>query len=93
MSLTIRFRADGSARTIYSDQHADFLRGIGFMPPTRASHIEPIESGPDAWQWYVDLTPLGEDYAFCLWPPSPSREAALQAERDYIQKNWVESMT
>ena len=88
--LKIRFTPNG-ARVIHDDQFTDMLKQLNFKPPTRASHVEPIVDGPNAWQWRVDFTPLGHDWQFCLWPPLPSREIALAAEHDFLQKHWVEA--
>jgi len=88
--LKIVFDLDG-ARAIHHDEHNDLFKELGFQPPRRASHVEPISSGPSAWNWYVDLSPLGEEWQFCLWPPKPSREAAMKAEVVYLEANWMKT--
>lgn len=79
----------GSIRAIHSDDSAPLLRKLGCEPPRRASHVEPIRQGPRAWEWSVDMSPLGPAYEYCLWPPSPTREAALAAEHDHIEATWI----
>jgi hypothetical protein len=87
--LIIGFSPKHRPRAIHNDEHAGLLQSLGFSPPVRASHVEPIRFGSNAWKWMVDMSPLGEEYAFCLWPPFESRQAALDAEHDFILNNWV----
>lgn len=85
--VVMRFMPGGAVRAIHDDDY-DFA-GAGFKPPTRASHVEPIQSGPCAGWWYADMSPLGEAFQFCLWPPCRRRDEALQAEHDFIVENWI----
>jgi hypothetical protein len=85
----IRISADGVIRAMPGDADGEkLLQDIGCPAPTRASHIEPVPRS-DPWLWYVDMSPLGRDYQFCLWPPYPSREAALAAEHAWIKQHWL----
>jgi len=54
-------------------------------PTRRASHVEPIESGIHIGKWYVDMSPLGEGYQYCLMIPFVTRGEALEAEVDHLQ--------
>jgi len=89
--VIMRISPDGTLRAIHTDNY-DFMGLHGCGPAQRASQIEPIQSGPNAGWWYADMSPLGEEYQFCLWPPFPptQRAAALQAEYDWLVKNWIE---
>ena len=80
---------DGDARAICDDEHEQFLQALGSDPPQRASTVEPIRAGPFAWWWAVDLSPLGEGYGYCLWPPLASRRSALVAEYEHVLQHWV----
>lgn len=87
MVVTINFKPGRGARAVYDD---DFpFAQAGFAPPTRASHVEPIQSGPNAGRWYADMSPLGRGFEFCLWPPCERRDAALEAERRFICERWL----
>lgn len=87
--ITISYGPNGR-RALPSDYStAADLKAIGFPPPTRHSHVEMITSGPYAWQWYVDFSPAGEKYQFCLWPPSATRDQALFDEQEHIKKTWL----
>lgn len=87
----IRIGPDGSVKAMPGDAKGEkLLQDIGCPAPTRASHVEPIpDSNP--WQWSVDMSPLGPNYQFCLWPPFPSREAALEAEHNWIAEYWLKA--
>ncbi len=83
--IVIRFGPGGSVRMIHSDDFAV----DGCEPAKRASHVEPIQAGPLAGQWYTDMSPLGEGFQYCLWPPLPTRREALKAEVAHVVENWV----
>ena len=89
MRVVMRIGKGGSIRAIYADGY-DFS-AHGCQPPTRASDVKPIPSGPLAGWWYVDMSPLGEAYQFCLWPPHPPtrRSAALAEEHQWLVDNWI----
>jgi hypothetical protein len=80
----MRFGKGGRIRAIYNDS----LKLPGAVP-RRASHVEPIQSGPNAGKWFVDLSLLGPDFQYCLWPPFENRGDALAAEVDHIEKVWI----
>jgi hypothetical protein len=57
--------------------------------PRRASRVEPIPSGPLAGKWSVDMSPLGEEFAYSLWPPYDTRREALTAEAEHLEEVWI----
>jgi hypothetical protein len=85
--IRISFSPREGVRAVYTDSFPFAL--LGYNPPVRASHVEAITSGPCAWQWSVDLSPLGEGFQFCLWPPYTSYTEAVAAEVAYINQHWV----
>ncbi len=89
MELIMQFGPGGEIRAIHNDDTAPFLKAIGCGPPVRASHVEPIQAGPCAGLWHVDMSPLGEQYAYCLWPPFDRRDNALMAEHQHIEEVWI----
>ncbi len=71
--------SDGTLKTIYDDDLADFLTGAGKVSITRASFVEPTPDG----KWTADMSPSGENV---ILGPFRLREEALTAERDYLEK-------
>jgi hypothetical protein len=57
--------------------------------PRRASRVEPIQDGPDRGKWMVDMSPLGPEFQYCLWPPYDTRRAALAAETTHLEEVWI----
>ena len=86
--MIMRISPGGEIRAIYDDTYP-FTEIHGGEPPVRASHVEPIQTGPNAGKWFVDMSPLGEEYQYCLWPPFEKRAEALAAEHDHIVKHWL----
>ena len=85
----IRLGPDGSIRALPGDAHGEqILQDLGCPAPRRASNVEPIP-GSVPWKWSVDMSPLGSDYLFCLWPALDSREQALTAEHAWIAQHWL----
>jgi hypothetical protein len=73
--MQIVIGTDGSARCLYSE--AIDLEHLGAVTISRASHVEPDDSG----QWFasiIDGPVLG---------PFLRRSAALQAEADWLNAN------
>ena len=67
------------------------LMDLGCPPPTRASKIEPIQTGPFAGYYSVDMSPLGPAFQYCLWPPQNCRKAALDQEHEHVVEHWVKA--
>jgi hypothetical protein len=83
--VSLRFFKGGGVRAVHND---DYQVPTGAVP-RRASHVEPIQSGPHAGMWFVDMSPLGEEYEYSLWPPYPKRREALEAEVKHLEEFWV----
>ncbi len=66
----------GTVSGLY-DEDID-LRQLGNLHITRASHVEPDESG----QWWADLAPVGGNKL----GPFSARSLALVAERDELER-------
>ena len=85
----INFEPDGSIRGLPADEAgAQLLQALRCPAPKRASHVEPIPNSYP-WRWFVDMSPLGEAYQFCLWPACSSREEALEAEHAWLVRYWL----
>jgi hypothetical protein len=69
--------ASGQVRCIYTE--AIDLAAFGQLQITRASHVEPDEHG----NWWADLAPVNGPRL----GPFVRRCEALDAERDWLQKN------
>ena len=77
--MQIVIARDATVRCVY-DEAID-LRALGAVTITRGSHVEPNSAG----QWIADLSPVGGP----LLGPFTVRSAALAAERDWLEANWL----
>ena len=77
MQLVIDSR--GGVRAVYSELID--LRTLGRPVIVRASHVEPAPSG----QWLADLGPVGGP----VLGPFAHRSSALDAERSWLETNWL----
>lgn len=73
--LTAIVSTHGTIRCLYTE--ALDLETIGRPTITRASHVEPDESG----QWWADLSPVNGPHL----GPFAQRSAALAAEIEWIE--------
>ena len=71
--------ASGSMRCLYDESLP--LAELGRLAISRGSHVEPNESG----QWLADLSPVGGPQL----GPFAARSAALDAEREWLELNWL----
>ncbi len=69
----------GNIRCLYDE--AIPLASLGTLAISRGSHVEPTPYG----QWIADLSPVSGP---CLGPFT-MRSAALDAEREWLQENWL----
>jgi len=77
MQLVIH--ADGAVKCLY-DEAID-LTALGRLKIDRGSHVEPDGQG----RWFADLSPaLGPNLG-----PFARRSEALDAERDWLEANWL----
>ncbi len=81
MQLVINSRGD--VRAVYSELID--LRSLGQPVIVRASHVEPDPSG----HWLADLGPVGGP----VLGPFAHRSDALDAERSWLETNWLTSST
>lgn len=70
---------NGSVRCVY-DELLD-LSALGQVQMARASHVEPDVEG----KWIADLRPV----AGPRLGPFERRSRALEAEREWLEKNWL----
>ena len=75
--MTLVIGTDGTARCLYGE--AIDLGELGHPAISRASHIEPDETG----QWLADLSPVSGP----ILGPFPARSAALAAEAAWLEAN------
>ena len=69
----------GGVRCLYDE--ALPLGDFGRLTIARGSHVEPTAAG----HWTADLSPVGGP----LLGPFESRSAALDAEREWLEQNWL----
>jgi len=69
----------GSARCLYGEE-VD-LHALGAIEIARGSHVDPDETG----NWWADLSPVHGPRL----GPFRHRTGALQAERDWLEANWL----
>ena len=77
--MQLLIKPDGAVRCLY-DESID-LHALGRPVISRGSHVEPDQHG----RWFADLSPYGgpKDGPFDL------RSQALQAERRWLEANWL----
>ena len=69
----------GTVRCIYDETIS--LPCLGQLSISRGSHVEPTSSG----QWQADLSPVGGP----ILGPFNCRSEALEAERQWLEANWL----
>ena len=69
----------GGVRCLYDE--ALPLGEFGRLTIARGSHVEPTAAG----HWTADLSPVGGP----LLGPFENRSAALDAEREWLEQNWL----
>ena len=69
----------GGVRCIYDELLP--LAELGRLSIQPGSHVEPDDAG----QWTADLSPVGGP----LLGPFETRSAALDAEREWLEQNWL----
>jgi len=84
----IRIHPGGRVVAIY-DENVDMSVFAGEATIRRASHVEPIQHGDKVGRWYVDFSPLGDGYLFCLSDTFGKRSEALKAERAFLEKHYI----
>ena len=77
--MKILILPDGTAKCLYAEELN--LASLGQLEIRRGSHVEPTNDG----QWTADLSPVGGP----VRGPFPSRSAALEAEREWLEGNWL----
>ena len=70
----------GQIRCLYGE--AIDLGCMGELAIRRASHVE-----PEGQSWFADLSPMGGPRL----GPFARRSQALEAEEDWLHRNWLES--
>lgn len=69
----------GVVRCVYDETLP--LANFGRLTIARGSHVEPNEAGI----WTADLSPVGGP----LLGPFATRSEALDAEREWLETNWL----
>jgi hypothetical protein len=78
---TIVVRPNGLIEFIYDDDLKGFIDQQSEKKLFRASHVEPDDKG----NWWADLSPIDGPKL----GPFNTRQAALNAEVEWIQKNYL----
>ncbi len=71
--------SQGSVRCVYDETLP--LAELGHLAILRGSHVEPNELG----QWLADLSPVAGPQL----GPFATRSAALEAEHEWLELNWL----
>lgn len=72
---------DGTLRCLYEE--AIDLAALGSLQIQRGSHVEPDDAG----QWWADMSPVSGPKL----GPFTRRSQALDAERAWLESNWLTS--
>lgn len=91
----IAIMENGDIQTIYTDEIAEALNGLGNVEIVRASHVEPSirkrgtgtywerkSQVKSALMWRADMSPLGGT----ILPTTRTREESLEAEINWINR-------
>lgn len=81
----IRFTRGGGVRKLFQTGDRATFGAI----PRRASRVEVIDTGPHLGRFFVDFSPLGEDYQFCLAQPFDDYQDAVRAEQEFLIQKWI----
>jgi hypothetical protein len=79
--MQIIIQPDGNPRCVYAE--VIDIAQLGRVNIRRGSHVEPN----DASQWIANLSPVGGP----LLGPFALRSQALNAERHWLETNWLPS--
>ena len=74
---------NGDIRCVYGEELP--LPALGRLSIARGSHVEPTPDG----QWTADLSPVSGP----VLGPFACRSAALEAERKWLECDWLPSAT
>lgn len=77
--MQIVIETTGTVRCLYGEELN--LNALGRLAIRRGSHVEPTDDG----QWTADLSPVKGP----VLGPFTSRSAALAAEREWLEQNWL----
>ncbi|MBR9803342.1 hypothetical protein GYB59_17355 [bacterium] len=77
--MQILIETTGTVRCLYGEELS--LNALGRLAIRRGSHVEPTDDG----QWTADLSPVKGP----VLGPFTSRSAALAAEREWLEQNWL----
>lgn len=77
--MNLIIEKDGQVRGIYGEEIA--LDALGPLAITRASHVEPDDSG----RWLADLSSVGGP----VLGPFDRRNEALAAEVKWLEAKWL----
>ena len=80
--MNLLIKADGSVQCVY-DETVD-LSAIGALSIRRGSHVEPDDDG----NWWADLSPVDGPRQ----GPFDARSAALDAEKQWLDANWLTAL-
>ena len=81
MQLVVQ--SNGDVHCVYSEEIS--LSSLGPLVIRRGSHVEPADNG----QWFADLAPVEGPRL----GPFEQRSSALDAELEWLEKNWLASST
>lgn len=81
----IRFTKGGGVRKLFATPDRETFGAI----PRRASRVEVVEEGQPVGRFYVDFSPLGESFQFCLLATFDDYQEAVQAEQAWLTEFWI----
>jgi hypothetical protein len=79
--MTLTIAHDGTVKTIYDDRLLPLIADLGGGATTRASSVEPTGDG----RWVADLFHVGGP----VLPPTQTRAESLDAERKWLEDNYL----
>jgi len=81
----IRFLKGGGVRKLFAAEDRSMFGAV----PRRATRIEIVPEGPNRGLFYIDCSPLGPEYQFCLTELFEDYKAAVRREEEWLTANWI----
>jgi hypothetical protein len=89
MPTTIRFVRGGGVRKLFEPWDRTAFGAI----PRRASRVEVVEEGPQKGKFFVEMSPLGPNFQFCLTETFDDYADAVRAEQGWLTQHWIQGET
>lgn len=83
----IAFLPGGGMRKLFETRDRLDFKAV----PRRASRVEVIEQpeSPHCGQFFIDMSPLGDEHQYCLLATFDDYQQAVAAEQEWLRRYWI----